>query len=405
MWKVRSTSVSNGEGALAAMERALTDGEPFGIALIDADMPGMSGSDLVEQIRKHAAHERTKLVLLVPTGVRADRYQPLGAAAHVRKPLTSSSLLDGLLTALGDTSASADLGRFAVRRGVEVSPNPLRILLAEDNLVNQKFAVLVLEKMGHRVVVVGNGREASRRFEAQPFDAILMDVQMPEMDGLEATAEIRALEAKNDLVPIPIIAMTAEALKGDRERCLNAGMDMYITKPFRIEELAIALARVMRREDDDEDDNGPITERSGMSIGAVLRTSPTPDTVTTGKSTTTRHSPSAEHDFDIETALTRAAGETDLLREVVIMMLHDTPGAVERLQQALVERDFERLRRLAHNLKGASSNLGCDRLARSLHSLEQAARTVRLDLAETAMAEAVVAWTAVERELSAWSSS
>jgi len=401
-WKVRGSSVANGGDALAAMERALSDGDPFGVALIDADMPGMSGNELMEQIRKHAAHERTKLVVLVPAGVRSDRYQQLGAAAHVRKPLSSAALLDGLLTALGEASGVAD-SPFAVRRGVEASLHPLRILLAEDNLINQKFAVLALEKMGHRVTVVGDGRQASRRFEAQRFDAILMDVQMPEMDGLEATREIRAREAARGDDRVVIIAMTAEALKGDRERCLAAGMDMYIAKPFRIEELAMSLARVARRDPDEEAD-GPVTARSAMVGGVMLRTSPTPDAVTTGRPSAARVSPTGddERNFDVEAALTRAAGETDLLREVVGMILKDAPGTIERLGDALLERDFERLRRLAHNLKGASANLGGDRLARALHALEGAARGSKLELAEAAMSDARVAWTAFESELLAW---
>jgi len=230
-----------------------------------------------------------------------------------------------------------------------------------------------------------------------------MDVQMPEMDGLEATREIRASEAASGDDRVVIIAMTAEALKGDRERCLAAGMDMYITKPFRIEELAMSLARVARRDPDDEDD-GPVTARSALAGGALLRTSPMPDTVTTGRSTAARVSPmrGEERNFDVEAALTRAAGETDLLREVVGMILKDAPATIERLGAALLERDFERLRRLAHNLKGAASNIGGDRLARALHSLEGAARSSKLELAEAAMSDARVAWTAFESELLAW---
>jgi CheY-like chemotaxis protein len=404
-WKVRGTSVGTGAEALAAMERALSDGDPFGLALIDAEMPGMSGGELVAQIRKHAAHERTKLVLMVPAGVRTDRYQQLGAAAQVRKPLTSSSLLDGLLAAMGDPISSTDLGRFAVRRGVEVAASPLRLLLAEDNLVNQKFAMLVLEKMGHRVTVVGNGREAVLRSGSQAFDAILMDVQMPDMDGLEATQAIRRREDAQGDSRIPVIAMTAEALKGDRERCLAAGMDMYIMKPFRIEELAIALARVARREDRDEDDeSGPVTERSKMAA-AVLRTSPTVDVMSPRKPVDRARPSSApgERTFDLETALTRAAGERDLLLEVVQMMLNDAPSTLERLESALRDQDLPLVRRLAHNLRGATSNLGGDRMARALDTLEVAARHTKPDLAQAAMQEARVAWTALERELRAWS--
>jgi CheY-like chemotaxis protein len=257
--------------------------------------------------------------------------------------------------------------------------------------------------MGHRVTVVSNGRDAVRRAEANIYDVIIMDVQMPEMDGLEATKEIRAAEVRSGSARVPIVAMTAEALRGDRDRCIAAGMDAYVTKPFRIEELAMELARISRREDED-DSTGPITERSGRPEGALLQTSPTAVAVVPTKATpSVKPTAAGMRNFDLESALTRAAGEVELLREVVVVMLADVPSTLERIAAALGELDFERLRRLAHNLKGAAGNLGGERLAGALHALEQASMEKRADLAATANAEAVEAWRDLEAELVAWS--
>ena len=410
-WEVRSTSVGTGSDALAAMERALSDGDPYSVALVDTDMPGMSGIELVRRIRNQPAHGRTKLVLMVPPGVHASRL-PEGILA-LRKPISSSLLLDGLLQAMGEAPGSADSGPFAVRRAVEVAPIPLRLLLAEDNVVNQKFAVLVLEKMGHRVTVVSNGSEAVRRFEADRFDAILMDVQMPDLDGLEATTHVRALEAKRGLQRIPIIAMTAEALKGDRERCLTAGMDAYITKPFRIEELAIELARITPRLHPLQEEDGPPTERSGVSIGPRLQTSPMTPAVTSSTKSNVKSPPPApsqpqnggpkpDRVFHLEGALMRAAGEAELLREVVGFMLTETPLSLERIVEAADAGDWERLRRLAHHLKGAASNLGAERLARALQDAEMAAHDGDANAAKSATTASVDAWAELKHQLEEW---
>jgi two-component system sensor histidine kinase/response regulator len=229
--------VDGGRSALAALEQA---SEPFAVLLLDAQMPEMDGFTLAERIRQHPEWKGVIIMMLSSQGgpENSARCRALGVTACLTKPIKQADLRQALLKALGKPSPVAGVPRRAAP--VPASPRRpqrrLRILLAEDNLVNQRFASRLLEKSGHTVVAVNNGREALTALDQQAFDLVLMDVQMPEMDGLETTAALRERE-KGTGRHLPIIAMTAYALKGDRERCLEAGMDGYIAKPVRIAEL------------------------------------------------------------------------------------------------------------------------------------------------------------------------
>jgi CheY-like chemotaxis protein len=180
--------------------------------------------------------------MLTSVGQRGDaaRCSELGIAAYLTKPIAQSQLRDAIIDVLGTRSQPAGQARLVARHSLSEGPRSLRVLLAEDNTINQKLAARVLEKRGHTVWIANNGREALEAMEKQTFDIVLMDVQMPEMDGLEATAAIRGME-KGAGTHIPIIAMTAEAMKGDRERCLAAGMDSYASKPIQAKELFEAI--------------------------------------------------------------------------------------------------------------------------------------------------------------------
>jgi signal transduction histidine kinase/DNA-binding response OmpR family regulator len=237
-WGLLPVPAEGGRPALAALTQAAAGGEPVPVALLDARTPGADGFAVAEQIRQHPALSRTGLVMLLSAGRPGDvaRCRELGAAAWLMKPAKHSELLDAVRAALGRSSPPAP----GPRPAVPPSPAPLRVLLAEDNPVNQKLATRLLEKQGHRVVLAPNGKEALAALEREPFDVVLMDVQMPEMDGLEAAALIRRKEEGTGR-RVPIIALTAYALKGDRERCLAAGMDAYLAKPIRPDELARAL--------------------------------------------------------------------------------------------------------------------------------------------------------------------
>ena len=221
------------------MQEARQRGASYRLVLTDAHMPGMDGFMLAEQIQRNS-DANSPVVMMLTSGDRPEdmkRCEGLGISGYLLKPIKQSELLEAIELALGVT---------AVRQApIVAAPRPksarqLRILLAEDSLVNQKLAFALLEGQGHKVVPVGNGLEAVAAWEAQAFDLILMDVQMPELDGLEATARIRAKEQETG-GHIRIIAMTAHALKGDRERCLTAGMDGYIAKPIHADELFDAI--------------------------------------------------------------------------------------------------------------------------------------------------------------------
>ena len=219
-------------------------GEPFSLVLLDAMMPEMDGFELAQRIRRNPELVGSTLMMLSSAGRShsAARCREIGLAAYLTKPIRQSELLDAITTALGARQERAPARGAA---GPERVPRrPLRILLAEDHPVNQKLAVRLLEKWGHTVAVAGNGRDALAALQREPFDLVLMDVQMPEMDGFEATAAIREREAQTGGDRIPVVAMTAHAIQGDRERCLAAGMDAYVSKPIRPELLFASLAEV-----------------------------------------------------------------------------------------------------------------------------------------------------------------
>jgi two-component system sensor histidine kinase/response regulator len=235
-WSMRPVCVDGGHAALAALADAAARGAPYALILLDAQMPEMDGFTLVEQITRNPALTGVTIMMLSSCDLPGDaaRCRALGVAAYLSKPIRQAELLDAILLALG-TRPSAPQARPSTTSAT--SPlRTLQILVVEDNPVNQRLTVRILSKHGHHVVIAANGREAIARLEQQAFDVVLMDVQMPEMDGLEATAAIRVRERATG-EHVPIIALTAHAMKGDAERCLGAGMDAYLAKPIEARRL------------------------------------------------------------------------------------------------------------------------------------------------------------------------
>jgi CheY-like chemotaxis protein len=241
-WHAQPLAVESGAKAITILSEAQTSGRKFPLILLDAQMPSMDGFALAECIKRNPQWESATIMMLTSAGQRGDakRCREIGVAAYLTKPVRREELLDAILTALGTTPIKEAKPALVTRHSLRENRNHLRILLAEDNAVNQLLATRLLERRGHSVTVAGNGKEALVALEKGSFDLVLMDVQMPEMDGFEATAAIRERE-KHIGNHLPVIAMTAHAMKGDRERCLAAGMDDYITKPIRPEELAEML--------------------------------------------------------------------------------------------------------------------------------------------------------------------
>jgi two-component system sensor histidine kinase/response regulator len=244
-WAMQATTALGAGQALGLMRQAKKVGEPYHLVLVDAGMPETDGFALAREIRRDPEIDGTIVMMLSsadqPDGIA--RCDQVGIASYLMKPVKQSELSDTIVAALG-AIAREDEGLATITAKPVSRMGPLKVLLAEDSLVNRKLAVAMLEKYGHKVVATNNGREALGALESQDFDLILMDVQMPEMDGLEATRTIRAQERQTGK-HIPIVAITAHALKGDRERCLEAGMDGYVAKPIHIEQLFHAIEAVV----------------------------------------------------------------------------------------------------------------------------------------------------------------
>ena len=247
-WGMKPTSAQSGEEALVQLRAARTSGDPYKLMLIDSQMPGMDGFALIVRIQRLPGTAPATIMMLNAGGQRGEaaRCTELSVSAHLLKPVRPLLLHDAISRTMGGRKdEAAPITRFpeVTREPAE----PLRVLLAEDNAVNRKVATRMLETRGHQVVATTNGREALAALQKDTYDLVLMDVQMPEMDGLEATRAIRGLEQRTGFHQ-QIIALTAHAMIGDRERCLEAGMDGYLTKPLRPQELDLLLASYAQRE-------------------------------------------------------------------------------------------------------------------------------------------------------------
>jgi signal transduction histidine kinase/CheY-like chemotaxis protein/HPt (histidine-containing phosphotransfer) domain-containing protein len=357
-WGMEPTLVDGGEPALDALEKAREAGKPFDLVLLDFQMPGMDGFEVAERIQMRPELGATTIMMLSSVGQRGDaqRCRDLGIAAYLVKPLRQSILLEAVLAALGKPAGMPSEARALVtRHSLGEGRGPLRILVVEDNAVNQRLLARILEKRGHAVTLAWNGREALSALGAGTFDAVIMDVQMPEMDGFETTAAIRAAE-KDTGAHVPIVALTAHALKGDREACLAAGMDEYLTKPIRTPELFEAIAR----------------------LSGDARAVPPPALLP---------GPDPRRPFAPEVILGRVGGDRVLLRELVDLFLEQASGTVAEMALALDEGDAGRLERAAHLLRGSASNFGPGAVPRSALVLEQMGRSGVLDGASPRLAE------------------
>jgi signal transduction histidine kinase/CheY-like chemotaxis protein len=247
-WEMQSTVAGGGEEALEELFSASKAGVPYGLVLTDMHMPNMDGFDLVERIRQRPELSTATIMMLTSAGHRGDaeRCKELGVAAYLLKPIRQSELREAIARVLGARIQSGAIP-LVTRYSLSDERNPaqvLNILVTEDNVVNQRLATRLLEKRGHRVTIACNGRKAVEALEAGSFDLVFMDVQMPEMDGLEATATVRKKEVATGRHQ-PIIALTAHAMKRDQEKCIAAGMDGYLTKPIRPQDLDVVLDRYL----------------------------------------------------------------------------------------------------------------------------------------------------------------
>ena len=242
-WGFEPAAVEDGDQALAELENARSAGRPYRLVLLDLQMPHIDGFEVGRRMREDPNNSGLKIIMLTSVGMKGDseRCKDVGIGGYLVKPVKQSELLDGIMLAMD--RPEVEKGPVITRHTIQEARRRLRVLLAEDNPVNQKLAIKLLEKRGHLVSVVANGQEAIDALKGEHFDLILMDVQMPDLDGFEATGRIRNRE-KEEGGHIPIVAMTAHAMKGDREQCLAAGMDDYVSKPIKVTELFAVIERL-----------------------------------------------------------------------------------------------------------------------------------------------------------------
>ncbi len=352
-WHMRPTVVDNALTALQALEQAQQAGEPFSLVLLDAHMPEVDGFTLAERIRENPDLAGATVMMLSSAGQSVDtrRCNELGLAAYLTKPIKQADLFRAIMAALGNPPAEA-VEVVQTTLPPSRAGRALRLLLAEDNLVNQKLAVRLLEKQGHTVTIAANGVEAMAAVEREPFDLVLMDVQMPEMDGFEATAAIRAHERGTGR-HVPILAMTAYAMKGDRERCLAAGMDGYVSKPIQPRKLWQAIKQLVPAD-------APPANGSPSALADIL---------------------------DRDEALERVGGDTGLLGELIELFLAEIVQLRRDIAAALQKGDAPKLARTAHTLKGAVSTFGAHAARDAAEHLERLGRAGDLAGAANAIAQ------------------
>jgi CheY-like chemotaxis protein len=253
-WKMKPKTVDSGKSVLSILEKAAKTDSSFKIIIIDAHMPELDGFSLAEKIKKHPRFKSIKRVMLTSAGMPGDaaRCRKLGFSAYLTKPVNQSDLLDAIMLALHPSNNAEEPAQLITKHSLNESPLHFRILLAEDNVINQKLAVRLLEKKGYRVTLANNGLEVISIWEEDKIDLILMDLQMPKMDGLEATITIRKKEEKTGQ-HVPILAMTAHAMQEDKRNCFDAGMDAYLSKPLNPKELFDTIENFITENRDSKD--------------------------------------------------------------------------------------------------------------------------------------------------------
>jgi PAS domain S-box-containing protein len=357
-WSMEPTLVERGHEGLAAMRRARDMGKPFPLILLDAQMPGLDGFMVVEKLKEDPTLAGSAIMMLTSAGQRGDaaRCRALGISAYLVKPIRLSELLEAVLLVLGQPSLGKGRPDLVTRHTMREARRKLRILVAEDNAINRELVTRLLQKHGHTVMAVTTGREAVDLLDkdAANCDVVLMDVEMPEMDGFQATATIREKE-KISGKHIPIIAMTAYAMKGDRDRCLAAGMDGYVPKPIRHQELLETIHTLV------------------MNVPNVP----------------THALPQEPPDEVLDEALlvSRVDRDPQLLRDLVDLFLEECPRLVDEIRLALDRKDAKAVERGAHSLKGSTNNLAAKMASEAALKLEGLAHAGDLVHAESALQE------------------
>ena len=365
-WGCRPEESADGDSALAILRQAAQGADPFQIALLDMSLPGMDGEELGRRIAADPQLKHAALVLMTGFGRNSDlaRLQALGFSGHVIKPIWERTLREALLALRARGNGTVAPGEHVAQPPSTVRANrQARILLAEDNLTNQEVAVAMLRKLGYSTDLVANGTAALEALRKADYDAVLMDCEMPEMDGYEATKRIRDLRAGARHPRIPIIAITADAMTGDRDKCLQAGMSDYLAKPVELRQLADILEKWLN---------------TAASAGEV---SPPGGQPPANPEAVFNRTVFNQRVFNQEDLLARLMGDKSLASEVIAGFLDDAPRQLRTLKKMLEEGNADGARRQAHTLKGAAATMSAEALRALCAEAQDAAASMELSRA------------------------
>ncbi len=375
-WELNPTCVRSAHGALETMKQSLKEDRPYPLVLVDHAITDTSAIELARYIKDDPELADALIIVMVPSSAKEEYSKECfeaGITQCIRKPIRQSKLWDTIVRTLWCYGVAGGKGEpdTAEADTMEIS-GPLNILLAEDNMVSERLMSRVLTKQGHQVTSARDGKEALASLEAGQFDLVIMDVQMPKLNGLEATRAIRARERETHQ-HIPIIALTAHAIRGDEERCLEAGMDSYLTKPIHFDALFQEIGKVMRSLETRD-------ESPAQGAGAQNDDAPDQEIPGGGRAWRTR-----EKAFDEIELMHRVGGDLELLAEIVEKLLETYPGEISEMEASINSRDVETLQRTAHTLKGALMSLAAKPACEAALNLEMIAAEEGWDRAERAL--------------------
>ncbi|MEO8496339.1 MAG: response regulator, partial [Planctomycetota bacterium] len=357
-WSLRPTVANDAAQAIGLFERAAEEGHAFPLVIVDALMPGMDGYELSRTLTERTSGGKLPIIMMVSSADRRDfrdREEQANIAVYLQKPVTQSDLMCAVMRVLELQSPELQRTPLEVPSGERIVS--LSVLLAEDTPANQKVVTAVLKKRGHSVTVADNGREAVKEFKRARFDVVLMDVQMPILDGYQTTAAMREVERERGTTT-PIIAMTAHAMRGDREKCLAAGMDAYIAKPLDVTQLLGLIESITE-------------EQAEMPHTISPRDSDQESTVLV---------------IDYADAMKRLGNDVELYREFIGFYEEDSKSLFAEIEAAIASADAAQLQHAAHSLKGLVANLGAMRVVEATFALEQTGKSGNLNGANTELA-------------------
>ena len=388
-WGIEVRSAGNGQGALQELWAAAREGTPFSLILADLYMPGMDGFELAEASLKNPGLAPARFILMTDHGRPGDgaRCTGLGVSGYLLKPILPSELFEAIQVTVGMAEPPKEEPLLVTRHSLQERKSALNILVAEDHPVNQRLIRELLQRRGHRVEVVPDGELAVESAASGAFDFVLMDVGMPRVDGLEATRRIRTLEEGTG-IHLPIVALTAHAMEAQRDECLAAGMDGYLSKPLNLEALENLLDRFGRRAGGNRNTGSPpsATEEahpgSSDAVGEGSSEAGSPGTPDETDPPTPGTPPPA---FDRPYTLSLVDGDPELLREIVSLFLDSSVDLLEQIREGLAAPDPRAVESAAHQLKGSSANFRAHRVQGLAAAVEEAARGADLQAAEVAL--------------------